>query len=462
MLISNAVDTVTKEITQYSYFCEMSGLSKFKEFKGDLEEQATIGANNINEIVGTVDDFYSTLGSSYDKTAENLTNIKNAVTDGNVNVDNVQDTILIAKDDAENAGKNIVASINSMEASFGSVAANPLMYMKSIVAVAGNQFLDTAVSHMIAAPISKALFTKHFGKNTAEASEELKRLGVVNGLDGMNFKMSSIFATNKTGTAYSEPDSVHIVVYYKLKLIQVFDWANLEVSMCKESVGRAWLGGDAVISKIEPMTAPETPKTEDNGDGTAENTDGEATEEEKTEEEKTEEGKTEQKVDTTGSYWYLGDGGYGVENAGRDQAFTELYNKSYNIDTSKPGWYQQQKGEDGSYTGNLYYQDCALDSSYDKFDAAFYLGELNRIQDQIDDGTLPSSTKSFTYVVYVPENISDAEYNKMKENIAKGQIDYQYMIGSADDETSKQYADIGMFVQIVKAGGNYDYGSEEK
>ena len=44
-LISNAVDSAAKELSQYSYFYEMSGLGKVSKALGD---NASVGADNIN------------------------------------------------------------------------------------------------------------------------------------------------------------------------------------------------------------------------------------------------------------------------------------------------------------------------------------------------------------------------------------------------------------------------------
>ena len=148
MLISNAVDTAAKELTQYSYFYEMSGLSKFK---GEMDAKAEIGANNLNDVIGTMDTFYSTVGQSYDKSEQHKTNIENAVGNGTIDAQSVQTEILGIKNDAQ----AVLGSIDSMGAAFGSVANNPLTYMKSIVAVAGSEFIDTGISHAIAAPLSK-------------------------------------------------------------------------------------------------------------------------------------------------------------------------------------------------------------------------------------------------------------------------------------------------------------------
>ena len=206
MLISNAVDTATKEITQYSYFYKMSGL---EGFSNQVADNAETGKTNLNDVIGTVGDLYSSVGTAVDNTVENATNIKNAVETGNVDMNNIQNTLAGIKTD----GTNIETSMNSVLSAFESVQDNPLLYMKSIIAVAGNESLDLLKSHVIAAPLAKMFTAKHFGSTTAEANDTLKGLGVVDGLEGMNFKMSSIFSSD-------DPESVHIVVYYKLRIVQ--------------------------------------------------------------------------------------------------------------------------------------------------------------------------------------------------------------------------------------------------
>ena len=146
MLISNAVDTATKEITQYSYFYEMSGLSKFK---ADVNGNAEIGAANLNDIISTVDSFSTSIGTAVDNTTQHATNVQNAVEEGNFNLTEIQNTLAGIKSD----GTNIETSMNSVMSAFDSVQDNPLLYMKSIIAVAGNESLDTLKSHVIAAPL---------------------------------------------------------------------------------------------------------------------------------------------------------------------------------------------------------------------------------------------------------------------------------------------------------------------
>ena len=402
MLVSNAVDTAAKELTQYSYFYEMSGLSKFK---GEADAQAEIGASNLNDVIGTVDSFCTTVGGAYDKSAEHLTNLENAANEGNLNMDEIQKGITGISNDVN----DISNAITTMEASFGGVADNPLMYMKSIVAVAGSEFIDTAVSHVIAAPLSKAFFTKHFGSNSTEANKELKNLGVVNGLDGMNFKLSTLFSKE-------EPNEVHLVVYYKLKLIQLFDWTNLEVPMRKDAVARAWLGGDDVILKVKPMEPP-AKESED-----AEASEGDGTDDEEKEDQK-EENKDEENASASTDLWALpsrsDDGYYAV----RSTAFDELLGKTYGFEAYSNSFVKGHNGAIGYGCMNV--SGNGADEGTFIAQNAYY-SIANSLKDAKSTYDPESPTTSYNYnpdkieqvvfVVYVPENISDDKLNTIKAN----------------------------------------------
>ena len=94
--------------------------------------------------------------------------------------------------------------------------------------------------------MAKGLLLKHFGSNKDEADKALEQLGIVNGIEGMNFNMSTIFTKE-------HPDEIHLVVYYTVELSQMFDWLDLEVNLCKETRARAWLAGDhPVEAKVIP------------------------------------------------------------------------------------------------------------------------------------------------------------------------------------------------------------------
>ncbi len=238
MLISNAVDTVAKEMAQYSYFYEMSGLQKFED---EIKSNADTGASKLNSVVATVDDLYVTVGSAVSDNVQRTTDLQNAALEGTIDVNQIG----IALQNAETDITKIKTASQVMQNQFGEVMDNPMTFVKGIVAVAGNQSLQMAKSYAIAAPLSKALFAKHFGSTMAEADQKLEELGVIGGLNGMNFNMSTIFSEK-------EPNAVHIVVYYEIRIARLFDFAGFNATLCKESVAQAWLGGDDVQARVAP------------------------------------------------------------------------------------------------------------------------------------------------------------------------------------------------------------------
>lgn len=430
MLISNAVDTATKEITQYSYFYKMSGLQKFSD---DISANAEQGKTNLNDVIGTVGDLYSSIGTAADNTAEHAANIKNAVEEGNVNLNDVQNTLAGIKTD----GTNIETSINSVMSAFDSVQDNPLLYMKSIIAVAGNESLDLLKSHVIAAPLARSFTAKHFGKTTAEANSELKKLGVVDGLDGMNFKMSTVFSSDA-------PEDVHIVVYYRLKIVQIFGWTTLEVPMCKESVARAWLGGDDVQKVVTPMV-PATPEEEPQEEGS-----------------ESEENKEEENIGGNTDLWALPtrseDGYYAV----RSTAFDELLGETYGFEAYSNTFVKGHNGATGYGCMNV--SGAGADEGTFIAQNAYY-SMANSLKDAKSTYDPESPTTSYNYnpdnikqivfVVYVPENIPDDKLNTIKANSEKGAEEYKKQ---AKDLLGRE---LDVNISFVKAGGTYDYGSEK-
>ena len=172
MLVSNAMDTVTKELTQYSYFYQISGLRKFDQEIQAIGEENAINLNNVASSVG---DLYNALGTAASSSEAEIRGLNNSLREGNLTSDGVQAALL----NLDTNATNVSASIESMEAQIGDVIDNPMTYLKSIIAVAGSQGLETLKSHVIAAPLAKSLMVKHFGDSKTEANAALERLGVV-------------------------------------------------------------------------------------------------------------------------------------------------------------------------------------------------------------------------------------------------------------------------------------------
>ena len=243
MLISNAMDTVTKELTQYSYFYKASGLQKFGE---EIQAIGAEGEANLNTIATSVGDLYTAMSGAVDTTLAEGAGLGDRLSSGNIDIQDLNNALT----NVDASFTHIKTNLNDMNTKFMDVYNNPVLYMKSLVAVAGNEGLELAKSHVLAAPLAKGLLLKHFGSNKDEADKALEQLGIVDGIDGMNFNMSTIFTKE-------HPDEIHLVVYYTVELSQMFDWLDLKVNMCKETRARAWLAGDhPVASNVKPAEPP--------------------------------------------------------------------------------------------------------------------------------------------------------------------------------------------------------------
>ena len=434
MLISNAVDTVAKEISQYSYFYKMSGLDKFSE---ELSNTAEDGKTNLNDVLGTVDNLYTSIGTAADNSKQHVDDVVGAAEEGTLNLTNIQNTLAGIKSD----GTNIETSMNSVLSAFDSVQDNPLLYMKSIVAVAGNESLDLLKSHVIAAPLAKMFMVKHFGQNTAEANEKLEALGVVDGLDGMNFKMSTIFSSKS-------PEDVHIVVYYRLKLSQVFNWATLEVPMCKESVVRAWLGGDDVKVIVSPMVPTTTATPEPSPETSPEISPSPTPSSQST------------------GLWALPrrteDGYFEV----RYPAFIKYMGEQYGIETDANYAFLSGRNGPTGFACSMCIDDSQLlrgmgedmkssiaERAY--LDSAISLKMMEDNYDPTSDiygfNIKPGEIKSMVYTVYVPENIPEETLKAIKE---KSEVGTEKCKQKAKETLGRE---LEVTIIFEKAGGNYDY-----
>lgn len=414
MLISNAVDTATKELTEYAYFYKMSGLQKFKDQLGDIGDQGKV---NLNDVLGTVDSLYTSLGTAVDNTAGNITNVKNAAQAGSLTTDDITNTLTNLKSD----GTNINTSINAIMSAFDGIEDNPLLYMKSLVAVAGNEALDTVMSHVIAAPLAKMFTSRNFGANSTEADKALKKLGVVDGLDGMNFNMSTIFSSDA-----GHEEEIHIVVYYKLKIDQIFGWTSLETTVRKDSVARAWLGGDDVQTKASPVVKAAEP-TE--------------TSEEETSGEETSEVSEAQEVNTSTGIW-------------AEQTIVDR-NKKLREELSSYGYYEKSGNllyaSSGANKGAAVHGDCV--TSWPSGGESII---TNCLKDNAEyaTNTVSADINEFYYYIYVPDNMPDDKYNQLVIDAQNAEKNFEAYAANNSDGVS---SDFKCSVIVQKTTDTYDY-----
>lgn len=210
--VSYAINTTAKEMSQYSYFYHVLGLD-------DLDAKLK---NGKTQAVNTFSSFNKLLGDSKAEVKE----IEENPTDyfGSV----------ISGDKTEDLTK-IYQQIQDVSSNVLNVVNDPVEFMKSMASLAGEEVWEHVKSNVIAAPLAKGMTRRHFGSSAESANTYLEALGVVDGFDGLNFNMTTMFE--------DASDDIKIVVYYNLDLATVFPF-KLNVSICQHASTRAWLGGD--------------------------------------------------------------------------------------------------------------------------------------------------------------------------------------------------------------------------
>ena len=74
------------------------------------------------------------------------------------------------------------------------------------------------------------------------------------------------------------------------------------------------------------------------------------------------------------------------------------------------------------------------------------------IESEGADGYEPGTTKDYTYIVYVPENISDETLSDIQNEVTK-----ELYIPYKESSENKTGLKLNVTIEYVKAGGNYDY-----
>lgn len=441
MLVAAAMDAAAKEMAQYSYFYEMSGLRKLE---GKLDTNGEKGRDNINSIIGTVDTLYGSITGAVDQTVQEKNNVQNMINAGQLDTGAINNSI----QNIENSAMGISQGITGVTEAFRDVGNDPLLYMRSIVALLGSEGMEGA-KRAIAVPLTRSFVAKHFGDTTEEANARLKALGIENGLDGMNFSMCKLFSDENQR-------DIELAVFYKVKLVQVFDWVLLEAKVSKVSACRAWLSGDCT----DDGSTVSTGGGNDSGD-TSENP-TESTE-------STEETPTEPISEPSTGNWALQHDVTFYDGSKRWEAFRGKMMDDYYIDSvHRVLYYRETEGEATGYTCSAYptwnYEpyDTIGGNHYDpgasKIVANMRAGlEATATDAKKQDGSA-QEFGTYTHIIYVPENMPQDQYDTLLGDAERAKEQIKEII---QNDTTGIPKDLQVNVVVVKGGGTYDYTSKE-
>lgn len=211
--VSYAMDTAAKQIANYSYFYHLTGLKDREEGVYENAQKASEAFSSINQNISGIKEDINDFEAGFQE--GELDSIFNSIQSGTEHAGNLNDIIQTSIED-------------------------PGKFLSELFAYFAKDGLNAVKAQAIAAPIAKAFVIPQFGNNYADANNKLEKLGVKNGLDGLDFSQSTLFYDANDGNG---SDDVIINVTYTLELYNLGPFKK-EIKMKHVARTRAWLGGD--------------------------------------------------------------------------------------------------------------------------------------------------------------------------------------------------------------------------
>ena len=207
-----AIDQIAKEVAQYYYIAERMGVANTKEDPAEAKKvDDTIDAflNFTNKSTDVVNN-YSGVSTSDFLSGIDVNGIKNDATE------------------VANAAQDVYNN-------FSTLLEDPVGIVKALASMLAQTVGNELVSRFITQPICKALMPRYITSN-GDADETLRKMGVVNGLDGLDFRMSSFLRDKR---------SINIVLVYQIEVngFGIFD----QTLVIKQTASTAaWVKGQSI------------------------------------------------------------------------------------------------------------------------------------------------------------------------------------------------------------------------
>lgn len=225
--IGIALNETAKEISQYSYIYNLTGI-------GELQN------SNYQKTEGIRGDI--------DQTVDSVVDASNALKDIGKQTELNSETINSVKDDAETikeAGSNIKGIGDKIAKS-----EDKSEYVIDVIRLAANEGTET-VKGALAGELARGLMQKHLTSTSDQTADAyLRHLGVTDGVAGLDFSRSSIF-TNGT-------DQITLVCQYDVTLVELLN-QKYTFHFCQCAKTEAW-GAVSLVREeaTETETASET------------------------------------------------------------------------------------------------------------------------------------------------------------------------------------------------------------
>ncbi len=193
MIIQYGINEAAKEISAYCYIVSKTGLM---DDSARLSEEAGEFKKSTDNVIDTVAKLYEAMEDGSEHIASSVQEIDTS------DLESILAGVEVTGSVTQEEFNNMAAKANSMKEAGEEYFGNPQAILKGLASVAKDTGFRAAKSYMVAAPISKLLFQKHIGQygTQLEGVDVLEKLGVVNGIDGLDFTGSTLFNDGSTIT----------------------------------------------------------------------------------------------------------------------------------------------------------------------------------------------------------------------------------------------------------------------
>ena len=241
--IQHALNDTANQLATYSYLYSAGGLQKIHDStKDSLEGKGEQAQKDMELVSGSWDALLEITGDSFENEGSS---------------ENILQTLKSIKD----AGNDTTQTVKGISELTKRIAANPKEELISIGSLLGDSLLEDGKTSVIK-PVVGYLVCKNLRSGEKDADTVLKRLSVVNGLEGLDFSRSTIFKDKKT---------IDVMVKYKLKL-QLPVNILPEIYIIQRSTVRAWLDGEGEEWAGKNKGSTSSENNTDNSDGESDST----------------------------------------------------------------------------------------------------------------------------------------------------------------------------------------------
>lgn len=214
-----AINQVAKEVSQYYYIAEKIGVTRDDTtYNSDIDSVVQAVVNFSDMAEDTVSEYIPHTSDDLEGVLDAYSNISNDVSE-------------------------ITLAAKTVYDSFSVVLENPEGVVASLATVMTENVQNELVSRIIAEPVCRALITKYIASNL-DADTTLEKMGVVGGLQGLDFRMSSFLADKR---------SINVVLIYQVK-INGFRLFDQTFTIKQTASTAAWITGASLEEAYDSVS----------------------------------------------------------------------------------------------------------------------------------------------------------------------------------------------------------------